>query len=118
MGVGFGVLILTTPGFRSLPEELQGYIMEIGLKRIRPGKPDWVVFDPNADKSQYEDDGRTLRISTRELAEMTLNPVWKRLDKKVYCILDDYGSPEMLSQCAGFKVNTRYAVTFLLAEEY
>ena len=41
-----------------------------------------------------------------------------QLPKKVYVKMDDYGSPEILSKQLGTKVNARYVITFMLAEEY
>lgn len=100
------VLFLRTRGFiYSIDEDTQAEITEEGLKRIDPKTPDFIIFDPKADKERTEDEGRSLILPSKA-------------KEKVYVKLDDYGSPEVLSENCGFSVNTRFAVTFLLAEEY
>ena len=100
-----GLYILKTRGFMELDENLQVEIMAKAMPRISP-KTDMIVFKKDA-KEHYEDDNRTL-----------IMPLPKGLDKKVYVKLDDFGSKEVLSESAGHKVDTQYAITFLLAEEY
>ncbi len=105
-----GHLILMTEGFRNLPEELQNRILKATLDKIS-SSTDLIVFDPYVDpdaplKETYEDEGRTLRIPVRGL------------ERKVYGKLDDFGSAEALSREAGFPVQTRYALTLMLADEY
>lgn len=101
------LLVLRTRGFvNDVPSDLQGTIIAAGMRKIQPETPNFLVFDPKADNETEEDDGRTLRISMKDLKE------------KVYAILDDYGSSEQLSESCGFPVKTQYALTFLLAEEY
>ncbi|RLJ08610.1 MAG: hypothetical protein DRP12_00145 [Candidatus Aenigmatarchaeota archaeon] len=97
---------LSTRGFASeIHPDLQAKIWEITMREISP-KTDFIVFDPDAKERKYEDEGRTLRVPMPELP------------KKVYAKLDDFGSPEVLSEQLGTKVNTQYLVTFMLAEEY
>jgi len=100
-----GFVILRTAGFANLNPDVQAEIMRIALSKIYP-KTDWVIFDPEADEEQLEDEGRTLRVPFGKIKE------------KVYAILDDYGSAEALSEQLGQKVKTRYTLTFLLASEY
>ncbi len=104
------VVVLTTPGFRSLPVELQQMMIRTAMAKISP-RTDMIVFDPSVDpdapiKETYEDEGRTLRI-----------PV-SGLEKKVYAKLDDFHSPEILSRELGHVVNTQYTLTLMLADEY
>ena len=98
-------VIMRTQGFiHDIPSEKQGEIMTIALSKINP-KTDWVVFKKEAKKEHLEDEGRTLVVPMD-------------IPKNVYAILDDYGDVEILSNNLGHKVNTKYVVTFLLAEEY
>jgi hypothetical protein len=102
---------MRTRGFISdVQPEVQADIMAYALRRIRPERPNWVVFYPEGEVGEHlEDEGRTLVTAVKGLA------------KKVYAILDDFGSPEALRQNMGkygVGVNTRFVVTFLLAEEY
>ena len=106
-------VLIRTRGFVSeIPPDIQGKIMTYALRRIRPEKPSWVVFYPNDGKREehLEDEGRTLIT------------VLEGLIKKVYVILDDFGSVEALRENMGEyappSLNTKYTVTFLLAEEY
>jgi len=100
---------------------VKGLLMAYALRNINP-KTNWVVFYPENEipnlcpkckhgKPHLEDEGRTLIV-----------PSFKGLTKKVYVILDDFGSPETLKQNMGKyappNLNTKYVVTFLLAEEY
>jgi len=98
--------IVTTSGFSALPEDVARDILSRGIATIKPDNPDFIVFDPEAKRTEFEDEGRTLHIA------------YPKLDEKVYVKLDDYGSKEVLSDSVGSPVNTQYAVTFLLAEEY
>ncbi len=96
-----------TRGFQCIEDDdVGGDIITKAIGWIKPDKPDFLVFDPEAEKTEYEDDGRTLHIA------------YPQLKDKVYVKLDDFGSAEALSENAGQKVNTQYAVTFMLAEEY
>lgn len=102
---------MQTRGFQSeIPEEVRGRIVEHALKHIKADKPNWVVFYPDGEIKRVEDEGRTL-VTTMQ-----------GLKKKVYAILDDFGSVEALKENMGRyappNLNTRYVVTFLLAEEY
>lgn len=98
--------MVVTCGFSGLPEAIQWDIISRGMAEIRPENPDFIVFDPKQAKTELEDDGRTLHVA------------YPRLETKVYAKLDDYGSKEVLSENVDRKVNTQYAVTFILAEEY
>ena len=107
-------VIMRTRGFiADISTNLQGKIMLYALKRIRPEKPNWVVFYPDGKevREHLEDEGRTL-----------IAPRFQGLTKKVYVILDDFGSVEALKENMGKyalpNLNTQYVVTFLLAEEY
>jgi hypothetical protein len=94
-------------GFQGIDDDsIGGDIITKAIGWIKPDKPDFLVFDPEAKKTGYEDEGRTLHIA------------YPRLKDKVYVKLDDFGSAEALSENVGQKVNTQYAVTFMLAEEY
>jgi hypothetical protein len=99
------VLLLTTRGFSQIQPDIQAEILEEGLKRIQPKAPDFIIFDSKVTEEQKEDEGRSVRLPSRG-------------KEKVYAKLDDFGSSEALSESSGFKVNTRYALTFMLAEEY
>jgi len=100
------VLLLRTRGFiYTIDEDTQADIMEKGLNRIHPKAPDFIVFDPKADTERIEDEGQSVILPSKA-------------KDKVYVKLDDYGSKEVLSENCGYPVNTRFAVTFLLAEEY
>jgi len=101
------VLLLRTRGFiYQLDSDLQADIMEKGLARINP-KTDFIVFNPEAEEEEerIEDEGRSVIYPSQAKV-------------KVYAKLDDFGSPEALSENCGFTVHTPYAVTFMLAEEY
>jgi len=99
------VLVLTT-GFRGIEPMKQAKIITETLKKIDVEKPNFIVFDPDADKEELEDEGRTLRMPFRDIPE------------RIYAILDDYGSPEVLSSQMGTNVDTQYTITFLLSSEY
>jgi len=115
--------IMWTRGFLSeVPEEIQAKIMAYGLRNIKPDKPNWVVFHPpdrppkncklcEAGQPHLEDEGRTLVV-----------PNFTGLTKKVYAILDDFGTVDALRENMGRyappNLSSPYVVTFLLAEEY
>jgi hypothetical protein len=104
-------VVMRTRGFLGLPEDVQAKIMSQALGRIKPDKPNWVVFRPgNGVEEHLEDEGRTLVTGMTGLKE------------KVYVILDDFGSIEALKKNMGKYappgLSTSYVVTFLLAEEY
>jgi len=101
-----GFYMALTIGFQGLPDDVRGDIILKGMGSIKPENPDFLIFDPKATKTGYEDGGRTLHIA------------YPRLETdKVYVKLDDYGTAEVLSENVGHKVNTQYAVTFMLQEE-
>jgi len=100
-----GFVLLKTSGFSSLDPDVQAEMMHVALSKINL-KTNMIVFDPEAFEEAYEDDERTLRVP------------YKKAKKKVYAILDDYGSPEALSESLGRDVDTQHTITFLLAEEY
>ena len=100
------ILLMRTRGFiYSIDEGTQVEITEEGLKRIDPKAPNFIVFDPKAEKERTEDNGESLILPSKA-------------KEKVYVKLDDFGSNEALSESYGHPVNTQFAVTFLLAEEY
>ena len=98
--------LVMTIGFSGLPDDIAGDILSKGMANIKPDNPDFLVFDPKAKTTEYEDEGRTMHFA------------YPRLDVKVYVKLDDYGDAETLSESVGSPVNTQYAVTFMLADEY
>ena len=107
--------LVSTSGFLEIDEEERATMMEIALRAVgSKGKnkydeliPDFIIFDPSPDaKKGYEDDERSLRIPIKTIPE------------KVYAKLDNYGSAEILSEQVGHKVNTKYVLTFMLAQEY
>jgi len=101
-----GVFVRMTRGFQfETPQPTQREILREGLKRIDPKAPDFIIFDPKADKERTDDEGRSLILPSKA-------------KEKVYAKLDDFGSPEALSENCGYPVNTQFAVTFMLAEEY
>ena len=103
---------MRTRGFLGLPKEVQAKIMAYAIRRIKPEKPNWVVFHPDGHtvEEHLEDEGRTLATAMAGLKE------------KVYVILDNFGSVEALKDNMGKyappELSTKYVVTFLLAEEY
>lgn len=100
------LLVLRTSGFSEyVPQELQALIVAAGMRKVSP-ETNFLVFDPEAQQECKEDGGASLRIPMKDLKS------------KVYAILDDYGSSEALSESCGYPVQTRYALTFLLPEEY
>ncbi len=100
------ILLLMTRGFQfETPQPIQREILEKGLERIHPKAPDFIIFDPKADKERTDDEGRSLILPSKA-------------KEKVYAKLDNYGSKEALSKNCGYPVNTQFAVTFMLAEEY
>lgn len=99
--------MVMTSGFGRLEPVMASDIIRQGLAEIKPEpNTSMIVFDPEQAETVTEDGGRTLHVA------------YPRLETKVYVKLDDYGSKECLSENVGQQVNTQYAVTFLLAEEY
>jgi len=97
---------LMTIGFKAeIPDPLKFEIIRKTREKISP-KTDFIVFRPEEGKDHYEDEGRTYVYYMPELP------------KKVYAKLDDFGSPEILSEQLGSKVDTQYVITYMLAEEY
>jgi len=105
-----GRLILFTQGFMALSNqyaEACGNMVKQAIHNLKTPAPDFLVFSPEHKGSPtFEDGGRTLRMGSFGSPE------------KVYAKLDDYGSPEALSENAGQTVGTQYALTLMLAEEY
>jgi hypothetical protein len=95
-----------TVGFQRLPDTVSNDIITKSLGLIKPETPNFLVFDPDAKKTEFEDGGRTLHIA------------YPKLEDKVYVKLDDYGDRETLSENVGRPVPSQYAVTFMLPEEY
>lgn len=78
----------------------------LALNKIKQHpKVDFVILDPQAKEEKTEDGGRTLRVPSK-------------LPWKIWAILDDYGSPQTLSENLGYPTGTRYLLTLLLPEEY
>lgn len=110
----YGMVMMFTPGFRSLSSDMQAKIMDHAMKQIHPvdeetgkGGPDMIVYDPEFSGPQrFEDQGRSMHVPVPGLGE------------KVYAKLDDYGSAEALSESMGERTGARYTVTFLLSSEY
>jgi len=104
-----GFLIILTSNFQfTIPPEVAGEIIKQTMQTIRPeGKgQDFIVFDPQAKELRVEDEGRTMIIPTKA-------------EDKCYAKLDDFGSVEALREDAGMpELNTQYAVTIMLAEDY
>lgn len=100
-----GFYMALTIGFQGLPDAVGGDILRKGMGWIKPENPDFLIFDPEAEKTKFEDGGATLHIA------------YPKLEGKVYVKLDDYGDAETLSESVGRRVNSQYAVTFMLAEE-
>lgn len=102
-------LLLYTSNFQNtIPSDIAGEIIKQTVRTICPeGKgQDFLVFDPKAEESRIEDEGRTLIIPTKA-------------EKKCYAKLDDFGSVEALREYSGMpQLNTPYAVTIMLAEDY
>jgi len=97
---------MRTKGFiGEVDPDIGGRIIAYAIEYIKPSGPTMVVFDPQCKKMRKEDSGRTLIRPT----EAT---------QTIYAKLDDYHSPETLSENLGRKVATQYVITFLLAEEY
>jgi len=97
--------IVTKGVLNEIPTETIIRMLEIARKFIDT-KINLIVFSPYVKDMTYEDEGRTLKYPTPELP------------KKCYAKLDDFGSPEELSKNIGYKVNTQYVLTLMLAEEY
>jgi hypothetical protein len=60
-------LLLRTRGFlNEIPPGVQAYIVAYALRRIKPDKPNWVVFYPSGGVEEHlEDEGRTLITSMK-----------------------------------------------------
>jgi len=102
------LLVLTSNFKNTISPEAAAEIIKETLQTIRPeGKgQDFIVFDPQAKELRVEDEGRTMIIPTKA-------------EDKCYAKLDDFGSVEALREDAGMpELNTRYAVTIMLAEDY
>lgn len=99
--------VVMTSGFGELEPVMASDIIRRGMAAIKP-EPDtsMIVFDPEQTETVIEDGGRTLHVA------------YPGLETRIYAKLDDYGSPEFLSENVGRKTSTQYMVTFLLAEEY
>jgi hypothetical protein len=82
----------------------------IGERGIVDGElyPDFLVFDPDLQllTERWEDEGRTLRIGM------------PGLPGRVYVKVDNYGSPEILSEQIGREVTTPYLITIMMAEDW
>jgi len=107
--------LVSTSGFLGIDADERAIMMEVALREVgSKGKnkyeeliPDFIIFDPDPDaKKEYQDDDRSLKIPMKTIPE------------KVYAKLDDYGSAETLSEQVGHKVQTKYVLTFMLAQEY
>lgn len=106
-------MVFTRNYLNTIPDEEKAIIQtisvrEIGQKVNQHGEhiPDFIIFDPKAKTKKVEDQGRSLHIPM------------KTIPTKVYVKLDDYGSPMELSKQVGRIVNTQFALTFMLAEDY
>ena len=85
-------------------------MLEIAKEKL-VGKVTWVVFSPDEKKCEYQDQGRTVLFPLRWLSQ--------EMTKKIYVILDDYGSVEALRRSANDSfIDTQYVLTILFAEEY
>ena len=98
-------IIMRTQGFTDIPGKQQVDILTIASKKIGV-KPDFLVFDSEQETTIEADGGRTLAIA------------YPKLDEKVYVKLDDYGDADTLSENVGYRVETQYVATFMLASEY
>ena len=102
------LLVFTSNFQATIEEDAGGEIIKQTIANIKPeGKgQDFIVFDPKAKESRIEDEGRSLIIPTNS-------------KHKCYAKLDDFGSVEALRDNAGMQeLNTQYAVTIMLAEDY
>lgn len=114
MRLGDAYMVMTNGFLNEIPENARATIMQRALQAAgSKGKnkygeliPDFIIFDPNATGIEWQDDNRSLKIPHHNLPS------------KVYAKLDDYGDAETLSEQVGHKVNTKYVLTFMLAEEY
>ena len=104
-----GYLVVKTSNYDSrVPLHVQIKILARTLFLIKPER-DFLIFDPEATEGWVEEDeGRSLHLAEHELKGI----------EKVYAKLDDYGSVENLRENSGLDVNTRYAVTIMLASDY
>lgn len=116
-------MVATSNFLEQVSSDMDARLRGIALKRLgdkrknRYGEtiPDFIIFDPDFESplvtkyplhEKYEDDNRSLRISM------------PGLPGKVYVKLDDYGSPETLSEQVGHKVRTQFVITLMMAEDY
>ena len=91
----------------NIREEAIRNLGSLGKNEYGETIPNFIVFDPSINAvRKLEDQRRTLRIP------------YVGLPAKVYVKLDDYGSAEELSRHVGYKVNTQFVVTFMMAEDY
>ena len=101
----FVVPVFTRGFLQDIDPELRAKVMKLAFSRLSP-KTDFIVFRNEIGSPHYEDEGRTYVFYLPELP------------KEVYVKLDDYGSPEALSEYLGCPTRARYVATFMLAEEY
>lgn len=103
-----GFMLMTTKGFNATPTQFaQERMIAVALKTLKAPEPDFLVFDPEHNgHPKLEDEGRTIHMGSFG------TPV------KCYAKLDDFGSPEALSESVGHKVGMQTVITLMLAEEY
>lgn len=108
---GKKVLVLQTRGiYFDVDPLITQKVLTIAKQKL-VGKVTWVVFSPEAKKCEYQDQGRTVLFPLSWLSQ--------EMTKKIYVILDDYGSVEALRKSANDSfVSTQYVLTILFAEEY
>ena len=99
------IVLCTREVIRNVKPKTLNFILSRAF-RLMNSKVDFCVFDPEAKLLSLEDDGRTARVPCKAVSE------------KIYAILDDFGSPEVLSENLGEKVQTQYVLTILFASEY
>ncbi|MCE7743507.1 MAG: hypothetical protein GPJ52_00065 [Candidatus Heimdallarchaeota archaeon] len=108
---GKKVLVLQTRGiYFDVDPLITQKVLEIAKQKL-VGKVTWVVFSQETKKCEYQDQGRTVLFPLKWLSQ--------EVTKKIYVILDDYGSVEALRKSANDSfINTQYVLTILYAEEY
>ena len=108
---GKKILVLQTRGiYFDVDPLITQKVLTIAKQKL-VGKVTWVVFSPEAKKCEYQDQGRTVLFPLRWLSQ--------DMAKKIYVILDDYGSVEELQRSANDPfINTQYVLTVLFADEY
>ena len=108
---GKEVKILLTRGlFFEISPVVVNRMVKTALQKL-VGKVSWVVFSPEAKKCYLDDEGRTCIFP--------MSWMIKNYNKKVYAILDDYGSVEALQESAGDRnITTQFVLTLLFASEY